>query len=156
MCPLKKYPMEMPMLFLPQNWIQGTSHHYSDGLTEDAWAHFLLPVKWFSPDIFGSVSFLNASCENHSAHCLKLVLGQWLVHAFAALGLSRCHQGPRCWDAASTPQLRRAPTPAGDHQAGEDPSVRKGTSCKAHGLISRRTRPCGVTGLLSPTDALKP
>lgn len=94
MCPLKKYPMEMPMLFIPQNWIQGTSHHYSDGLTEDAWAHFLLPVKWFSPDIFGSVSFFNANCENHAARCHKLVLGQWLVHAFVALGLSRCHWGP--------------------------------------------------------------
>lgn len=56
--------------------------------------------------------FFNANCENRPARCHKLVLGQWLVHAFAALGLSRCHKGsgaemlppPHSWGELS-PQL---------------------------------------------------
>lgn len=132
------YPGNIPVFTIPD--------HYSDVLTQDRWAGLLLPIKWFSPGVCGSVSFSNVSWESHPAQCHQLVFGQHLVPASIALGTQQMPprtQVPR-W--CSVPQLRRALAPAGERQAGEDPSVGKGTPHRTHrqasrtqGLVSKRT-----------------
>lgn len=147
------YPENVPVFTTP--------NHYSGGLTQDRWAALLLPIKLFSPDVCGSVSFLNVSWESQPAHCRKLVFGRQLVPAYIALGTWQMPQRTQVLRPCLYPTAEESPHPSWGASSWRGPFSEEGDTLQGpqasrmQGLDSkRRTLLLGLKELLSPAAAL--